>query len=74
MLLVTSRAHLPDDIKGLSLQLSFPCLQRDQCLSCRVCCSRGSVVTLTCYTPCTLQKKIEKVEFYCAKAEKGGNF
>lgn len=63
-----------DDIKGLPLELSFPCLQQDQCLSCRVC-SCGSVVALTCYTPCTLQEKIEKVEFFCAKGKnEGGGF
>lgn len=72
ILLMTSRAHLPDDIKGLLLELSFPCLQQDQCLSCRVCCSCGSVLSVTCYTPCTLQKKIEKVEVFCAKAKKKG--
>lgn len=29
-------------------------------------------MSLTCYTPCTLQKKIEKVEFSCAKGKKEG--
>lgn len=70
-----SRAHLPDDIKGLPVELSFPCLQQNQCLSCRVCCSCGSVVSLTCYTPCTPQKKIEKVKYFYAKGKKeGGSF
>lgn len=58
ILLMTSRAHLPDGIKGLPLELSFLCLQQDQCLPCRVCCSCGSIVSVTCYTSCTLQKKI----------------
>lgn len=61
---MTSGADLPDDIKGLPLELSFPCLQQDQCLSCRVGCSCGFVVSLMCYTPCTIQKKMEKVELF----------
>lgn len=48
----------------------FPVCSKNQCLSSRVCCSCGSVVSLMCYTPCTFQKKTEKVEVFCAKGKK----